>query len=349
MPDQKHILVVDDEPGVCALIETFFTNRGYECRAAGTSREALEIFGTFGPMLILSDIDMTGMNGLELTRNVLNTNPQTAVILMTGNGDAEMVVQALRLGASDYLLKPFDFERAEHSVKQAISKKQALQDKENEVIILKKRLLDALNGSYTSAAKTMETFCKTLEMRDIETFSHVERVSDYSCCLARKMGLNTEEEEVVRIGSLLHDIGKVAVPDQILLKVGPLTEQEWVIMRRHVEAGYRIVSGIPGLEKAAQIILQHHEQYGGGGYPNGVRGEEICLGARIFAVADTYDAITSNRPYRVQRSDAAARAEILKYVGTQFDPKVVEAFSEIPTEEWCRAAISGDKEALAVC
>src|SRR5581483_5148996 len=144
-------------------------------------------------------------------------------------------------------------------------------------------LLEVVNRNYEAAAKTMEAFCKTLELRDIETFSHVERVSSYACCLARHMGLDVKEQEVVRIGSLLHDIGKVVVPDRILLKAGPLTEQEWALMRKHVEAGYRIVSGIPGLEKAAQIVLQHHEQFGGGGYHNALRGEEICLGARIFA------------------------------------------------------------------
>jgi len=349
MPKQKHILVVDDVPGVCDLMETFLTNRGYECRTAGTSEEALEIFQNFRTDVILSDIDMPGMNGLELTRNVLNTNPETAVILMTGNGDADMVVQALRLGASDYLLKPFDFKTMEDSIKQAISKKHQLHENEHELVTLKERLLEALNSSHEASEKIMASFCKTLEMRDIETYSHMERVSNYSLRLARNLGLPSQEREVVRIGALLHDVGKVAVPDRILLKAGPLTDQEWNIMRRHVDAGFRIVSGIPGLEKAAQIVLQHHEQYGGAGYPNGLQGDEICIGARIFVVADTYDAITSNRPYRVARSDAAARAEILKYVGTQFDPTIVEAFSEIPNEEWCQSANSGDKKPLAVC
>src|ERR1035437_2130215 len=313
MQRQKNILVVDDEPGVRALMADLLLARGYECRVAESAGEALALFQEFRFDAVMSDINMPGMNGLELTRNLLETSPQTAVILMTGNGDVEFAIEALRLGASDYLLKPFDFKTVQRSLERAISKRQALQDQEQEVINLKQRLLDAVNSSYAAATKTMETFCKTLEMRDIESFSHVERVSNYACCLARSMGLSTEEQEDLRIGSLLHDIGKVVVPDRILLKTGPLTEQEWVLMRKHVDAGYRIVSGIPGLEMAAQSVLQHHEQFGGGGYPLGLRGEEICLGARSFAVADSYDAITSDRPYRVGRSDASARTEILEH------------------------------------
>ena len=346
---QSRILVIDDEPGVLNLMSDLFSARGFDCRTASNGREALATFNSFRPQAVLSDINMHGMNGLELTREVLEASPQTAVILMTGSGDVEMAIQALRLGASDYLLKPFDLNTAERSVQQAVSKKQVLRAKELELLDVKQRLLDAVNSSQSAATKTMETFCKTLEMRDIETFSHVERVSNYACCLAKRMGLTVEEHEVVRIGSLLHDIGKVVVPDRILLKAGPLTEQEWVLMRKHVDAGYRIVSGIPGLEKAAQIVLQHHERYGGGGYPNGLRGEETCLGARLFSVADSYDAITSCRPYRGQRSDEAARVEILEHTGTQYDPKVVEVFMEVPKEEWTGMNLSLNRNSPITC
>ena len=150
----------------------------------------------------------------------------------------------------------------------------------------------------------------------------------------------------IQTGGLLHDIGKVVVPDRILLKPGPLTEEERMLMEKHVQAGYAILEGILGIEGVAQIVLQHHEEYAGGGYPRGLKGEEICIGARIFAVADTYDAITSDRPYRKARSYAVARKEIRKYSGLQFDPKAVEAFLSIPAQEWAQAGRQSEKESV---
>ena len=148
----------------------------------------------------------------------------------------------------------------------------------------------------------------------------------------------------IRTAALLHDVGKVVVPDRVLLKPGLLTEEEWALMEKHVHAGYAIMAGIPGMEAVAQIILQHHEEYAGGGYPQGLKGEEICVGARIFAVADTFDAITSDRPYRKGRSYAVAREEICRCSGLQFDPKVVKAFLRIPVQEWTQAAGQSEKE-----
>ncbi|MCH8266542.1 MAG: response regulator [Acidobacteria bacterium] len=337
MQESRSMLVVDDEPQVCEVIANLFSTRGYSCQTAGSGQEALSIFQKFHPQVVLSDVVMPNMNGLDVARYILQSSPEIAVILMTGTDSMDMAIQALRLGVSDFLLKPFDFKTAERSVREAVSKKQALVKREQEMLRLRYQLQEVATQSRSIAFATMESFCKTLELRDIETFAHVQRVSNYAYFLARKMGLSAGAIDSIRLGALLHDIGKVVVPDRVLFKPGPLNPDEWEVMKKHVDAGYSIVTEIPGLEEGAKIVIQHHEQYGGGGYPHGLRGEQICLGARIFAVVDTYDAITNDRPYRKMRSDAVARNEIRNGSGSQYDPKAVEAFLAIPSAEWIQA------------
>ncbi|MCH7978464.1 MAG: response regulator [Acidobacteria bacterium] len=337
MQESRSMLVVDDEPQVCEVIANLFSTRGYSCQTAGSGQEALSIFQKFHPQVVLSDVVMPNMNGLDVARYILQSSPEIAVILMTGTDSIDMAIQALRLGVSDFLLKPFDFKTAERSVREAVSKKQALVKREQEMLRLRYQLQEVATQSRSIAFATMESFCKTLELRDIETFAHVQRVSNYAYFLARKMGLSAGAIDSIRLGALLHDIGKVVVPDRVLFKPGPLNPDEWEVMKKHVDAGYSIVTEIPGLEEGAKIVIQHHEQYGGGGYPHGLRGEQICLGARIFAVVDTYDAITNDRPYRKMRSDAVARNEIRNGSGSQYDPKAVEAFLAIPSAEWMQA------------
>ena len=337
MQESRSMLVVDDEPQVCEVIANLFSTRGYSCQTAGSGQEALSIFQKFHPQVVLSDVVMPNMNGLDVARYILQSSPEIAVILMTGTESMDMAIQALRLGVSDFLLKPFDFKTAERSVREAVSKKQALVKREQEMLRLRYQLQEVATQSRSIAFATMESFCKTLELRDIETFAHVQRVSNYAYFLARKMGLSAGAIDSIRLGALLHDIGKVVVPDRVLFKPGPLNPDEWEVMKKHVDAGYSIVTEIPGLEEGAKIVVQHHEQYGVGGYPHGLRGEQICLGARIFAVVDTYDAITNDRPYRKMRSDAVARNEIRNGSGSQYDPKAVEAFLAIPSAEWIQA------------
>lgn len=281
-----------------------------------------------------------GMDGLEVTRNVLECQPETAVVLMSGKADAAVAIEALRSGASDFLLKPFGFRAAECSVQQAICKKQSLWQTSQELLRLQSLLQGLRFHSQALTESLIQSLCRLQQMRDVETYAHVRRVSHGACLLARKMGLSAEEEEALRIGALLHDIGKVTIPDQILLKPGPLTEKEWERMKRHVETGYRLLSGVPGLQEPARIVWEHHERYGGGGYPRGLRGEEICMGARIFAVADSYDAMTSDRPYRKGQPPGVAREELQRCAGAMYDPKVVAAFLEIPESEWLPAPLS---------
>ncbi|HBY93580.1 MAG TPA: hypothetical protein DEP84_06355, partial [Chloroflexi bacterium] len=183
---------------------------------------------------------------------------------------------------------------------------------------------------------TLDALVAALDARDKETEGHSRRVVAYTLALARRMTIPEEELATIQRGALLHDLGKIGVPDAILHKPGPLTEEEWAIMRRHPEWGERILRGIPFLDGACEIVCAHQERWDSAGYPQGLAGETIPLGARIFAVADTFDAITSDRPYRAARPYAVARAEIEAGRGTQFDPQVVDAFLQVPEAEWLR-------------
>jgi putative nucleotidyltransferase with HDIG domain len=195
-------------------------------------------------------------------------------------------------------------------------------------------LRKALADVQRAYAQTLETLINALDAREQETQRHSKRVSEYALLLARRMNVPEEELTDIARGALLHDIGKIGISDAILLKPGKLTEEEWVSMRKHPEVGYNILKGIGFLEGAAQMVLQHHEKYDGTGYPRGLKGEQIMRGARIFAAIDTFDAMTSDRPYRKALSYQIAREEVIRFNGRQFDPAVVNCFLSIPEEVW---------------
>ncbi|MBI4458524.1 MAG: response regulator [Acidobacteria bacterium] len=287
-PEELSILVVDDEQEIRNAMAQYFSGRGYKCQTAENGDRALDLVQEYPWQAVLSDLAMEGANGLEVSRKILQSNPKTAVVLMTGKGDVRAAIEAFRLGVSDFLLKPFDLPTAQRSVERAVLKKKAEQGQEEEI----QRLQDSLQRERAMATAIAETLHWIHNLRDLETSGHSKRVSRYAVSLGQEIGLSQGEQEILRVGGLLHDIGKVVIPDRILLKTGPPTEEEWCIIRKHSEVGHRILAGVPGFESAAQIVLEHHERYDGRGYPRGVVGEGICLGARIFAVADTYDAIT---------------------------------------------------------
>jgi putative nucleotidyltransferase with HDIG domain len=190
---------------------------------------------------------------------------------------------------------------------------------------------------------TLEAMGDALDLRDQETEGHSKRVTAYAITLAQAMGLDSDQLRVIARGAFLHDIGKIATPDNILLKPGRLTPDEMAIMKQHCERGYEMVRKIPFLREAAEIVYAHQEQYDGNGYPRGLRGEEIPLGARIFAIADTLDAMTSDRPYRKGTSFADAKEEIVRCAGSQFDPQIVELFLAIPHETWLELRAATEK------
>jgi putative two-component system response regulator len=339
---RQRLLIADDEPEIREVLRELLSE-DYECAIVSSAEDALALLSVEQFELVLSDIAMAGMSGLEMVPYALARAPETVIVMMSGTQTIESAIQALRVGAFDYLTKPFDLRQLSVIVRRALEHqrliaehrryKSYLEEQVSERTAQLARALDSLEGAYRS---TLKALAAALETRDHETHGHSERVISYSLRLGQELGLEREQLRSLEFGSLLHDIGKIGVPDSILRKPAGLTEAEWTKMRQHPLLGQQILCGIEFLEGAARVVAQHHEKWDGSGYPLGLAGEEIDLNARIFAVADAFDAITSNRVYRHGRTYELAASELDRHAGTQFDPRVVEAFHKVPREEWER-------------
>ena len=334
------ILIVDDEVEITEILADLLSEE-YECLRAAPPRRRSRACTESEFQLVISDITMPGMSGLDMIPHVKELSPDTVVVMISGMQTVESAIGALRLGAFDYLMKPFDLRQVEAVVKRALEHhdlvvaKQRYENHLEELVEQRTaeldRALNSLEGAYRS---TLKALTAALETRDSETHGHSERVVSYSLRLGREYGLSSEAMKALEFGSLLHDIGKIGVPDSILRKPAKLTEEEWVRMREHPLHGQQILRGIEFLQGAARVVAQHHEKWDGTGYPLGLRNEEIDICARIFAVADAFDAITSDRVYRRGKPYEAAAQELDDWAGRQFDPKVVEAFHRVPKEDW---------------
>jgi len=322
-PEKQHVvLVVDDEPAVLSMATDALSSAGYQCLTARSASQALITLNDSNYIfdLMISDVLMTGMNGIDLMKQARHINPKIKLIAMSGTAEIEIAVEAHRAGAADYLIKPFNNEDLINAVSRTITRTTHTQT-------------DFENWNILARA-----FALALNARDKETEGHAERVVAFSVRLGQELGMSGSDLIALALGARLHDIGKIAVPDNVLKKAAPLTEDEWTKMRIHPVIGEQMVRAMEGRlpEAAALIVGQHHEQWNGQGYPLGLKGDDICLGARIFKVADTFDAITSDRVYRPAQPYQAARDEILKYKAIEFDPTVVEAFTRIDPTEWER-------------
>jgi putative nucleotidyltransferase with HDIG domain len=334
------VLVVDDEPDIRELLCDLL-NLDYHCASATSAEEALEMLAVEKFDLVISDITMGGMSGLEMIPHVLSISLDTVVVMISGMQTIESAIEAIRVGAFDYIMKPFDLRQVEAAVRRALEHHELREAKrryENhlEELVAQRtveldRALRSLEDAYRS---TLKALTAALETRDAETHGHSERVVTFSLRLGRELGLDKSQMTALEFGSLLHDIGKIGVPDAILRKPAKLDEDEWAKMREHPLHGQSILREIEFLEDAAQVVAQHHERWDGSGYPLGLKGREINLNARIFAVADAFDAMMSDRVYRRGRSYEAAAAELDEWAGRQFDPEIVEAFHRVPREDW---------------
>lgn len=350
---RARILVVDDEAPVRTMISATLEHEGHVVEMAGSGRQAMDLLQT-GPFdLVLTDIVMQDGDGIALLESLRNSQPHLPVVMVSAIHDISVAIDSMRRGAYDYLLKPFEREHLVATVRRALEHRQTLEENHSyqqnlELVVrarteLLRQAMDDLEHSYDV---TLEALGDALDLKDSETEGHSKRVTAYTIALARAMGLPPAEIKVIARGAFLHDIGKMAIPDEILRKPGKLTPEEEEVMRDHCTRGYHILRKIPFLSEAAAIVYTHQEHYDGNGYPSRLRGEDIPIGARIFAVADAMDAITSDRPYRKARSFDAAREEILRCAGTQFDPNVVDVFMKIPNELWLelRAEINGQNK-----
>ena len=339
--EPARILVVDDNLGVRSLIATTLLERGYKVHLAVNAEEAASLLRHESFDLMLTELALPDGSGLDLVDTAHTQHAQLPVVIVTSIHDISVAIDAMRHGACDYILKPFDKAQLSASALRALAYGQTMhanrsyqQNLEHIVHARTEMLNQAMQDLEHSYDITLEALGDALDLKDAETEGHSKRVTAYTIALARAMEIPPEEIKSIARGAFLHDIGKMAIPDGILRKPGPLTEEEQLIMREHCTLGYNIVRKIPFLSEPAKIVFCHQERFDGSGYPSSLRGAEIPIGARIFAVADTLDAITSDRPYRPAGGFEKARAEILRCSGTQFDPAVVEAFLKIPNELW---------------
>lgn len=338
----ERILVVDDEEAIREIVSSMLQNAGYSTMQAVSGVQALEILGSGEEFqLMLSDLMMAEMDGIALLDRVQDCYPDMPAIMVTAVHDISVALAAIRNGAYDYLLKPFEREQLLAMVRRALEhRKLRLENRayqsnlESLVAARTEQLRQTMADLERSYDITLEALGDALDLKDAETEGHSKRVTAFTIAMARAMGMSGDKIRVIARGAFLHDIGKMAIPDAILRKPGALTEPEVMIMREHCARGYHMLKKIPFLADASEIVYSHQEKYDGTGYPRGLVGDEIPIGARLFAVADTLDAITSDRPYRAAQTVQAAREEIKKYSGTQFDPKVVEIFLGMPDTIW---------------
>jgi putative nucleotidyltransferase with HDIG domain len=341
MPAER-VLVVDDEEPIREVVCSMLTSANFVCSQASSGKEAIALLQS-GEVyeLMLSDLMMPGMDGEALLAATKERFPDMPVVMVTAVHDVSVALSAIRNGAYDYLLKPFDREQLLATVRRALENRRLkLENREYQtnleslVTARTEQLRHALATLERSYDITLEALGNALDLKDAETEGHSKRVTAFTIAMARAMELPADQIRVIARGAFLHDIGKMAIPDAILRKPGALTPEEIAIMREHCFRGYQILRRIPFLSEAAEIVYAHQEKYDGTGYPRGLKGEEIPLGARIFSVADTLDAMTSNRPYRPAQHFSAARQEIENWKGRQFDPMVVRTFLEMPEHIW---------------
>jgi len=338
----ERILVVDDEEPIREIISSMLTAAGYKTRQAASGMEALATLNSNGEFeLVLSDLMMAELDGIALLERAKEKYPDMPVIMVTAVHDISVALAAIRNGAYDYLLKPFEREQLLAIVRRALEHRRlklenrAYQSNlESLVAARTEQLRQAMTDLERSYDITLEALGDALDLKDAETEGHSKRVTAFTIAIARAMGLSGERIRVIARGAFLHDIGKMAIPDAILRKPGVLTPEETTIMREHCFRGYQMLRKIPFLAEASEIVYAHQERFDGTGYPRGLRGEDIPLGARIFSVADTLDAMTSDRPYRAAQTVTAAREEIIRFSGRQFDPEVVRIFLQMPDTIW---------------
>jgi putative nucleotidyltransferase with HDIG domain len=350
MGSPARILIVDDEPHIRAMLAATLDRQNYQTVQAASNAEAFDLIDQQHFDLVLTDMVMRDGNGIALLDRLHIDQPQTPVVMVTAIQDISVAIGAMRKGAYDYLLKPFERSQLLSTVNRALDHRKTLKEVQSyqqnleEIVQARTDLLhQAIVDLERSYDITLEALGDALDLKDSETEGHSKRVTAYTIALARAMGIGGDGIKVIARGAFLHDIGKMAIPDAILRKPGKLTMHEQVIMREHCERGYNILRKIPFLNEAAEIVYSHQEHYDGSGYPRSLSGHSIPIGARIFAVSDTLDAITSDRPYRGAKSFDVARQEIIRCSGTQFDPAVVEVFLKIPNELWIelRTEITG--------
>ncbi len=326
---QGVILLVDDEELIRRLLYKKLSAEGYRCEQAANAEQALEKLKEDSIELVILDIKMPEKSGVELLPEIKAKYPDTAVIMATAVSDANVAINCMKAGAYDYVTKPFNLDEVSFSVERALEKRRLELENQDYQQHLEQRVEEQAQKIRTSFFNAVTALAYALEAKDIYTSGHSQRVTEVSVAIAKHLGLPKETIEKIRLAGLVHDIGKIGVREVVLNKPGSLSEEEYEHVRLHSETGEHILTPIVGDEEILKAVRHHHERYDGNGYPDGLKGEQIPLLARIIAVADTFDAMTSERPYRKALTEEAACAEVERGRGTQFDPKAADAFLEV--------------------
>ncbi len=336
-----HILIVDDDEAVRGPLSAQLEALGHRCDLAENGEQAVDRVREREYDLVVSDIRMPGMDGLEFLRVVLPlVEFVTPCIIVTGFDDVAYAIRAMQVGAYDFLRKPWDMLEMRIAVNRALQRRADLKFRRDYQRELEHRVAEAVADLKRAYDGTVVGFAALLEGKDTTTADHCHRVREMCARLAREMGLGTDRIRDLELGAMLHDIGKFKIPDAILTKAGPLTKEEWTVMRRHPEYGAEIVEMIDFLRGASEVVRSHHEKWDGSGYPRGLCGEDIPLGARIFMVVDAYDTITSKRSYKEAFSPDHALVEIRRCAGSHFDPSIVEVFERV-FPEFAKTTLDG--------
>ena len=327
--EKQKILIVDDEEGIRNLLVEVLGKGGYECKTATNGEEAINEIKKDSFALVLLDILMPIKNGIDVLPQVLAHDKETAVIIVTGVAETKIAFDTLKLGAYDYIMKPFDIDEVMVSVEKALEKRNLIIQNREYQENLEKKVIEQTEETRQVYMSAIMSLAKALEARDKYTDGHSKRVTDYSLAISKNLSLLEKDIEKIRLAALLHDIGKIGVKEEILHKNGSLTNEEYRHISEHPNIAVEILKMIIKDEEIIKIIKHHHERFDGKGVPDGLKGGEIPIGSRIIAVSDSYDAMTSTRPYRDFLSHEKAIAELKCCAGKQFDPKIVDSFMGI--------------------
>jgi len=326
---QEKILVVDDENVVRKLLCQRLSNEGYQCLEADSGDQALEILKGDQIGLVLLDIKMPGKSGTELLPEIKERYSDTAVIMITAIVDTNIAVQCMKQRAYDYIIKPFNLEEVILSVERALERRRLEIENRGYRLHLEQKVEEQARKIRDAYVNSITALAYALDAKDHYTSGHSQRVTEIAVAIARELGLPPHEIDKIRLAGLLHALGKIGVREDVLLKPGKLTAEEYQHVKSHPESAEHISRPVVEDDEVLAMIRHHHEHYDGSGYPDGHKGEQIPLGARILAVADAYNAMTSERPYRKAMSPEKALAELERNKGSQFCPKVVDAFLKV--------------------
>ncbi len=320
-------LIVDDEPSIRVAVRRLMQAEGFVCVEAATGLEALAAQEADPCPLVLSDFHMPGMDGAQLIAALRARWPQTAVVMITAVSDVNLAVRCLEAGALDYVTKPFAMEELRARVLQALEKRRLLIENESYRSELEARVVQQTHAYEELFLASLQSLAEALEVKDSYTWGHSTRVSQYAMAIAHELALPADLLHQLETGSRLHDIGKIGVRESVLNKAGALTDAEYAHVMEHPVIGWRLLAPLLGdMPHALAVVRSHHERHDGRGKPDALAGDDIPLAARITAVADSFDAMTSGRPYRDGMPVAAAMAELHRCAGAQFDPECVAAF-----------------------